>query len=140
MEKQATAAAPAPQTFEEAVETYIRLEQRGRKANRSWQDTAQRLGLKPDPDDADKFIPTGNGAVAAWVKRPLRSIGESDVQDRIDAKVGAGQLAAANSELRYLRTFFRWCVKKKKIKTNPAMPLTNQPRWLPASASSPTPS
>jgi integrase len=103
-------------TIEDAVKQYIKVY--CRPANRSWRETARTLGLKPDPDDENRFTRTGNGIVANWGGRLVRDISDYDVQTRLDT-IAAKYPQAANQEHAFLRKFFRWCVSRKIITASP---------------------
>ena len=114
----ASADAGAP-TVEDAVQQYIELH--ARPNNRSWRDTARRLGLKPDPADGNRLIKTGNGVVSLWGGRLVKDITRSDVKARLTTIKKAAHPVSANLELATLRAFFGWCmeVEQEFITVNP---------------------
>lgn len=103
-------------TVEDAVQKYIKSY--CRPNNRSWRGTALRLGLRPDPDNEDRFIKTGKGIVKDWGAQAIKSITDADVLARLDAIKATGP-QSVNQEFAFLRGFFRWCVSKKLTAVNP---------------------
>lgn len=100
-----TASGLRKDSFEGAVETYIKREV---EKNRR-------------PRTQDEIIrPLRKVLVPRWGTLPLSAIGPREIVDLLDEIVDAGTPVAANRTYSVLHRFFRWCVERHLIAANPA--------------------
>jgi integrase len=93
-------------SFEGAVESYIKREV---EKNRR-------------PRTQDEIIrPLRKLLIPKWGSLPLSVIGPREIIAVLDELVDAGTPVAANRTYSVLRRFFRWCVERHLITTNPAI-------------------
>jgi integrase len=92
-------------SFEGAVETYIKREvERNRR-----------------PRTQDEIVrPLRKLLVPKWGTLPLADIGPREIIAVLDELVDAGTPVAANRTYSVLRRFFRWCVERHLVPSNPA--------------------
>ena len=101
-----TASGLRKDSFEGAVESYIKREV---EKNRR-------------PRTQDEIIrPLRKLLVPRWGTLPLREIGPREIVELLDELVDADKPVAANRTYSVLRRFFRWCVERHLIQTNPAV-------------------
>jgi integrase len=106
-------AKPAPVTasglrkdsFEGAVETYIK-----REVEKNRRPTTQ--------NHITHFL--RKVLVPRWGTLPLREIGPREIIEVLDEVMDAGKAVAANRTYSVLHRFFRWCVERHLLPSNPA--------------------
>lgn len=100
-----TATGLQERSFEAAVEKYIKREV---EKNRR-------------PRTQDEIVrPLRKLLVPKWGTLPLREIGPREIIDVLDELVDAGTPVAANRTYSVLHRFFRWCVERHLLESNPA--------------------
>ena len=92
-------------SFEGAVETYIKREVEKNRRARTQDEIVRALRKR---------------LVPRWGTLPLRTIGPREIIDLLDELVDAGTPVAANRTYSILHRFFRWCVERRLIESNPA--------------------
>jgi integrase len=100
-----TATALRAESFAGAVESYIQREAMPNRRPRTAQEIARVL--------RKSFVP-------AWSSLSLDQITPRQVLDVLDEIVDAGAPMQANRAYSILRRFFRWCVERHLVATNPA--------------------
>src|SRR3546814_1533177 len=76
--------------------------------NRSWQETARLLGLRPDPDTDGELKPIKGGLAdnKKWGARRVQEIARRDIRELIDGIEERGAPVAANRTLAAVRKMF----------------------------------
>jgi hypothetical protein len=75
---------------------------------RTWRETARILGFKPDPNDPEKLIRTGDGVASTWKGKAIAEIKRADVVELINQIVDRGSPKMANRTLAWIRKMFVW--------------------------------
>ncbi|MBL7099979.1 MAG: integrase arm-type DNA-binding domain-containing protein [Alphaproteobacteria bacterium] len=101
---QVTASGLRKDSFEGAVETYIKREVEKNRRPRTQVEIIRPL--------RKLFV--------RWGTLPLSAIGPREILDLLDEIGDAGTPVAANRTYSVLRRFFRWCVERQLLPTNPA--------------------
>lgn len=89
--------------FKGAVKDWTRLEQIGRKRNKS-------------AEESEAFI---LHSTKGWHVRPVAAIRKGEIEELLHIKRDMGHGYAANRLHAHLLTFFRWCVRTDRIAINP---------------------
>jgi integrase len=95
------------------------IERYARPKNRSWEQTARRLGLRPATDDRGKLEAIKGGLAQRWGNRKLAEITRRDIVEVLDAIMDAGTPKAANRTLAAIRRFFNWCIERDLLAASP---------------------
>lgn len=80
-------------------------------------ETGRLLGLKLEKDE---WVKTGNGVLSYWSGKPLQAITKGSVIALLD-DIAADTPVKANRTLAALRTFFRWCMARDMLPTDPTI-------------------
>lgn len=110
-------AADARDEFQLVAEQFV--QRYAKPKNKSWQQSTWTLGLKPDPENPDKLIKTGNGVVAKWEGKRVQDITKRDVIDLIDGIVDRGAPVMANRTLTAVRKLYNWCKERDIVSVSP---------------------
>jgi integrase len=105
----------ADDSFEVVARLFI--ERYARPKNRSWKQTAARLGLAQG--EGDKLVLTNAGAIAAWGDRKIGDIKQADVIRLLDNIVDRGSPISANRTLAAIRKLFNWAEGRYGLDRNP---------------------
>lgn len=121
-----TAEPAKPETYAEAVESYIKRHQEGTAGNKTAREVKRALlragGYRSDPKTKEPIEPEW----PHWADRPLRDITARDVREVLEAirdgregSKPAGYMA--NRTFAYMRTFFSWCAEPgiEKVEKSP---------------------
>jgi integrase len=87
--------------------------------NRSWTDTARRLGLRQDPNEADKLETIPGSIADKWKALQAGQITKRDILDLLDEVADKAGGLAANRTLAAMRRFFGWLVERDVIAASP---------------------
>jgi integrase len=118
IEKQAARATAGVEddTFGSVARKFIH---RGQKQNRTWQETARLLGLKPDPNDDKHLLSIKYGLVDRWGKRKFSEIQKRDILDELDAIVDRGGGVTSNRTLAAIRRLCNWALERDMLSVSP---------------------
>jgi integrase len=105
----------ADDSFEVVARLFI--ERYARPKNRSWKQTAARLGLAPG--EGDELVLTNAGAIAAWGDRKIGDIKQADVIRLLDNIADRGSPISANRTLAAIRKLFNWAEGRYGLDRNP---------------------
>jgi integrase len=108
-------AAASDGTFEQVARQFV--DRYARPKNRTWENTARFLGLKPGEDDDLEL--TGRGAAKEWGGRKISDIRQADVIRLLDRLVDQGNPISANRTLAALRKLFNWAEGRYGLPGNP---------------------
>jgi integrase len=107
----------ADDSFEVVARLFV--ERYARPKNRSWKQTAARLGLAPG--EGDELVLTNAGAIAAWGDRKIGDIKQADVIRLLDSIADLGSPISANRTLAAIRKLFNWAEGRYGLDRNPCL-------------------
>jgi integrase len=107
----------ADDSFEVVARLFI--ERYARPKNRSWKQTAARLGLAQG--EGDELVLTNAGAIAAWGDRKIGDIKQADVIRLLDNIADRGSPISANRTLAAVRKLFNWAEGRYGLDRNPCL-------------------
>src|SRR3546814_17486987 len=92
-----------------------------KRKNRSWQETARLLGLRPDPDTDGELKPIKGGLAdnKKWGARRVQEIARRDNRELIDGIEERGAPLASNGTLAPVRKTFKLAGEGANYKTTP---------------------
>src|SRR3546814_10156694 len=88
-----------------------------KRKNRSWQETARLLGLRPDPDTDGELKPIKGGLAdnKKWGARRVHEIARRDVRELIAGIKERGPPVPASRQTTAVRELFNWAVERDII-------------------------